>query len=58
MVEENAWFTDHYRRFINLEELINELEEIGFKILFQIESKGLAPYKDEDPVIIRAVCKK
>ena len=43
----------HYRRFIIKEELESRLVESGFKIIESIESKGLAVFGDNDPMIIR-----
>lgn len=43
----------HYRRFIILAELRQRLEEAGFNVDYAVESTGLAPYQDEDPVVIR-----
>ncbi|SMD32387.1 Methyltransferase domain-containing protein [Reichenbachiella faecimaris] len=57
-VEKDAFVTDHYRRFIRIDEMLEELKAIGFKIDYSIESKGLAVYKDEDPSIIRIVAVK
>lgn len=51
-------FDDHFRRFIDKEELIFELKNLGFEILYEEESRGFAPYKDQDPVLIRIVAKK
>jgi hypothetical protein len=31
---------------------------MGLKIIYSIESKGLAVYKDEDPMVIRIIAKK
>ena len=50
---ERIW--GHYRRFIILDELENSLCQAGFEILQAIESKGLARFGDEDPVVIRVV---
>lgn len=50
--------TDHYRRFIDLEIISNNLRKNNFEIMFSIESRGLAIYKDEDPYIIRIAAKK
>ncbi|MEZ5329015.1 MAG: class I SAM-dependent methyltransferase [Verrucomicrobiales bacterium] len=47
--------TDHYRRFIRREELLEELSSIGFEILLELESTGLSVYKDDDPMLIRVV---
>ncbi|MDQ3414114.1 MAG: methyltransferase domain-containing protein, partial [Verrucomicrobiota bacterium] len=48
----------HYRRFIIPEELRSRLQSCGFEIQFEIESTGLAPYQDEDPVVIRVTGQK
>ena len=45
----------HYRRFIVKEELESRLVNAGFKILESVESKGLAVFRDSDPMIIRVV---
>ena len=57
-VEKDAFITDHYRRFVRIDEMLDELKHIGFNIEYSIESKGLAVYKDEDPSIIRIVAIK
>lgn len=43
----------HYRRFIIKEDLEARLQSNGFTILNSVESKGLAVFKDQDPVVIR-----
>jgi bifunctional enzyme CysN/CysC len=48
----------HYRRFIVLNELLDRLQSVGFKIIEAIEDKGLAVYGDDDPVVIRVCAKK
>ena len=45
----------HYRRFVNKLELEHELETIGFNIVESKEGRGLAPHKDEDPVVVRVI---
>lgn len=57
-LETDAWFSDHYRRFIRLDAFLEELKEIGFEIDFSVETSGLAPYGDSDPEIIRVVARK
>ncbi len=54
----NAYFTDHYRRFIVQAELEQSLTKSGFDILYSLESNGLAVYKTEDPVVIRLIAQK
>ncbi len=43
----------HYRRFIVLDELKKTMISTVFDILEAVESKGLAKFGDEDPVVIR-----
>ncbi|MDA3854036.1 MAG: methyltransferase domain-containing protein, partial [Bacteroidales bacterium] len=56
--QDNAKITDHYRRFIRFDRLKQDIEKLGFDIIFSQESQGLAPYKDEDPMVIRIIAKK
>lgn len=51
-------YNDHYRRFIDKDELINRLKKIGFLIDYAEENTGFAPYGDSDPVILRIIAKK
>ena len=58
-VDRNAYFyNEHYRRFIVMDELEEKLKENGFTIIFSKESRGFAPYKDQNPYVIRVVAKK
>lgn len=57
-ISNNEGMTDHYRRFIDKETLLNKLISIGFSIIYSVESNGLAIYKNEDPVVIRVIAKK
>jgi len=50
--------TDHYRRFINPEEILSEFKQIGYNIEYFKESRGLAPYNNEDPIVARIVARK
>jgi len=47
-------YDGHYRRFIRLHELRDELHEIGFRVDDIVEADGLAIHDDDDPVVIRA----
>jgi len=51
-------YQGHYRRFVRGEELVAELEGLGFAIVDHVEADGLAVYKDDDPVVVRVVAKK
>ena len=48
----------HQRRLINGEELKLKVVSSGFDIKYFAEQTGFAPYKNEDPVIIRLVAKR
>ena len=51
-------YTDHYRRFLDYDETQSYLKETGFKLIYSVETDGLAKYKDDNPVIIRIVAEK
>lgn len=58
-LERNAFFYDnHYRRFIVLSELLDHLQQEGFRIEYAQESTGFAPYGNDDPPVIRVVAVK
>lgn len=58
-VERNAYFYDnHYRRFIVLNELVESLEQRGFRVEYAQERTGFAPYGNDDPPVIRIVAAK
>ena len=50
--------TDHYCRFTNIEILTDKLKMWGFTIDEAAESSGFAPFKEEDPVVIRIAASK
>lgn len=58
-VERNAYICDgHYRRFIDLDELVSKLKAIGFIIIEQGESENFAPQKNGQTICIRVVAQK
>jgi adenylylsulfate kinase-like enzyme/SAM-dependent methyltransferase len=54
----NERVTDHYRRFIDINALCEQLSRLGFEIVYSVESQGLAVHKEEDPVVGRVVARK
>lgn len=48
----------HYRRFLILDDLIARLSACGFRSVDTVESTGLAPFGEEDPVVIRVIGRK
>jgi tellurite methyltransferase len=57
-VGEHAFITDHYRRFVDLEELQQKLVSREYQILEAVESRGFAKYLNDDPLIVRVVASK
>ena len=57
-VGKNAYVTDHYRRFIDSREFLKKVLDKGFEVLFFIEKDNLSIYKDDNPVLLRAILKK
>ena len=54
----NAFVTDHYRRFIDSQTVIRNVMNLGYEVLFFVEKNGLSVYKEDDPVLMRIVLKK
>ena len=46
-----------YRRFIDTQDFVASLKELGLEILHREEGTGLAPFEREDPVVVRLVAK-
>jgi len=57
-LSETENFTDHYRRYMNFDKIIEKIESRNFEIIFKIEDKDLAVYKDDNPYVIRIIAKK
>ena len=57
-LSETENFTDHYRRYMNYDKIIEKIENRNFEIIFKIEDKDLAVYKDDNPYVIRIIAKK
>lgn len=54
----HAFFTDHYRRFMDPEQFAQKLRDRGLVITGLVESRGLAVHKEDDPVIVRVLARK
>ena len=57
-VGQDEFVTTHYRRFVEFEDFVKRVESAGFTILYKLESRGLAPYGEDDPAVIRVVGKR
>ena len=58
MLSANEHFSDHYRRFLDADTFRAKLAARGWRESFFVESKGLAPFKDEDPIVARVIADK
>lgn len=58
-VGENAYVYDgHYRRFLSQQQVKAELEQINLRIRFCEVSDAFAPYKGENPPVLRVIAQK
>lgn len=56
-VSKNEYITDHYRRFINKNNLLKKIKR-SFKVLYIKESKGFSKFNNENPNLIRLIAEK
>jgi len=49
---------NHYRRFIEPDDLARQLKDQGYELLYFEESRGFSKTEDSDPVLLRVVAKK
>jgi SAM-dependent methyltransferase len=56
--EKDAFVTTHYRRFVRMHELLSELKNFGFSIVYSVESNNLSIHNQDNPVLIRIISKK
>eukprot|EP00761_Pharyngomonas_kirbyi_P007926 gb/GECH01007937.1/.p1 GENE.gb/GECH01007937.1/~~gb/GECH01007937.1/.p1 ORF type:complete len:245 (+),score=39.56 gb/GECH01007937.1/:1-735(+) len=54
----DAFIHGHYRRFIRLPRLQEELQDLGFVVEIAEEKGGVAIHGDDDPVVVRVVARK
>lgn len=47
---------DHFRRLINIVDLLINLSD--YEIIYKTEQQGLSVYNNEDPILIRIICRK
>lgn len=57
-LEKHAFFTDHYRRFIDSDIFIKKVLNLGFKINYFLEKDNLSIYKNDNPVLMRIILEK
>lgn len=55
----NAWrYDSHYRRFVVLEELVEELFKCNFHVIYAEENIDFAPFGQDNPPVIRVTAIK
>lgn len=57
-VGKNEYIFSHYRRFIDPEELTNQLKKNKFKVIYFSLKKNYAKFKKENPCVLRLIAKK
>ncbi len=59
LVEKNAYiYNDHYRRFIDPEEIMQKVVEMGFTVVYSEEKSGFSKTETDDPMLLRLILKK
>ena len=53
-----AVYPEHERHYIDGQWLLDVLADNGFTVHFYEMGRGLAPYKDEDPLLVRVIAKR
>lgn len=57
-VSENEYINNgHYRRFININQLVAKLENLGYEVVFKEEKDGFSRTKTSNPTLIRIIAK-
>ena len=51
-------YEDHYRRFLDREDLNQEIGKLGLRIISSTEERGYAPFGDTDDYFIRHISRK
>lgn len=49
----------HFRRYVNSDSFVDKLAtRYGFCVIYNVTGKGMAKYKEEDPVVTRIIARK
>lgn len=51
-------YNDHYRRYVNTDDLIYKMLKVGFSLQSFTKGRGLSVYKNEDPYLARIIAEK
>ncbi|XWO13855.1 tRNA (cmo5U34)-methyltransferase [Candidatus Hepatincola sp. Pdp] len=56
-ISKNENITDHYRRYLNLQDTLTQIKNLGFTIIEAEEANNLSVYGNDNPFLIRIVAK-
>ncbi len=54
----NGYVQDHYRRFLNIKNVISDLESLGFLVVYAVEDYISSWYLDDHAVVLRIFARK
>lgn len=57
-IETKKIYESHFRRFVNVDKLLDRLALLNFVINYHTTGAGMAKYHDEDPVVARLIVVK
>eukprot|EP01083_Nonionella_stella_P009720 27875_1 len=49
---------EHYRRYVDTPVMLDGLVELGFTVEYEINGRGMAKYKEEDPYVSRVIARR
>lgn len=52
------FYNNHYRRFIDINSLVDILTKKNLEIIYAAEQRGFAKYENQDPYIVRIIAQK
>ena len=55
---DNIYLTDHKRRFIDSNEFLSTMLNIGFRLVYFTEENNLSIYKEDNPILMRIILRK
>lgn len=56
-ISNNENITDHYRRYLNFQDTLTQIKNLGFSIIEADEANNLSVYGEDNPFLIRIVAK-
>ena len=57
-ISNNENITDHYRRYLNFEDIKSKIKNLGLIIIEAVEQDNLSVVGEDNPMLIRIIAKK